>query len=97
MDQETLHKLDKLCDIDATLINEAFAISVSLGMDAVHSSLDSFKTFLTQSYGNFIPAMNLEYRHYVVGVLKRIDTQYTSESLKAVLFPYGEIMPKPEN
>ena len=97
MDQGTLNELEKLCDLDATLINEAFAISPSLGMDAVRSSLDSFKVFLTGQVGNFIPAMNLEYRFYVTGVLKRINTQYTSESLKAMLFPYGEMMPRQEN
>lgn len=89
MDPKTLEKLEELCDLDAKLINQSFAISTSLGISAMQSSIASFEGFLFKQYGNFIPSMNLEYRTYVVGILKRVDEKYTSESIMAVLFPNG--------
>ena len=90
MDPKTLEKLEELCDLDAKLINQSFAISTSLGISAMQSSIASFEGFLFKQYGNFIPSMRIwNIVLMSVGILKRVDEKYTSESIMAVLFPNG--------
>lgn len=68
--------IEELCHSEGGLINTMYQQSADAGGLAYQSAVASFADFLRQSEGQFVPGMNLKYRHFVVQLLQHIEEPY---------------------
>ncbi len=80
--------LDHIISRECENINFAFNSSELLGKVMLSNAITSFKNvYLMPIYGDIIPAMSTEYRCFVVGLLKGIDSKYLDVAVKEVILP----------
>ena len=77
--------IESLCASEASLINLAFGVSEALGIATMWSAIDSFTDFLHSTKPNFIPALSIEYRTFVIKLLLAIDEKYRDVATAEVL------------
>ncbi|MFA6144046.1 MAG: hypothetical protein WCW84_06710 [Sulfurimonas sp.] len=83
--KEYIALVEELAETDAKLINMAFGISGSLGLNALKNSTDSFETYLRSNDTMFIRGMSIEWRTYLVKLLLNIDEQYRDVATPAII------------
>lgn len=84
------NKLKELIEIELKMINFCFSVSTSLGQKAILTSISEFYNWLCRYEGKKIFApMNMEYRGFVIGILKGVDGKYAEWAVKAVLMGEG--------
>ena len=76
----------QLCKVDAEIIAKSLSISKSLGITAIRDSVSNYRKLLSSHKGDFVPSMDLDYRTYIVNLLKLAIELTTAESDKAVIF-----------
>lgn len=91
MNAETQAQLKTLSKEDAMLINMSFGISESLGIAAINNSISSFIDFLKSGGGAFVPALSLEYRVYLVGLIDEIDEAYKVVATQYIILPKSRV------
>ena len=74
-----------LCEVDAEIINKALSVNKSLGVIAIKNSISNYHELLVSRKGDFVPSMDLDYRTYIVNLLK-LATKSATEENKAVIF-----------
>jgi len=92
MTAETQVQLNSLSETDAAIINMSFGISESLGVATINDSISSFIDFLKSRNGAFVPALSLEYRVYLVGLIEKIDDAYKSAAVKTIIIPKSRVI-----
>lgn len=74
-----------ICELDAELILKSFSVSDSLGITAIKSTISGFKSEICSYKGKIVPALDLDYRFYIVNLLN-ISVKDADEVLKAKIF-----------
>jgi len=75
----------KLCEVDAEIINKALSVSESLGIIAIKDAIGNYTDLINSHKGSFVPSMDLDYRTYIINLLK-LSTESASEENKAIIF-----------
>ena len=75
----------QLCKADAELITMALSISEKLGILAIKDAINNYKSILVANKGSIVSGMDLDYRTYIVNLLK-LSTESASEENKAIIF-----------
>ena len=84
------NKIKELIEIELKMINFCFSISTTLGQKATLNSISEFYNWLCRHEGKKIFApMNMEYRGFVIGILKGVDNKYIEWAVEAVLMGKG--------
>lgn len=71
-----IEQIKELCTMEASLVNTAFNLSEGLGIAALTNSTQSFESFLRGRDKKFIRGMSIEYRTFIVELLKLINEPY---------------------
>lgn len=82
---EDIAMIKGLCVAEASLINQMYSTNEDYGNTALRASIESFETFLKSTRGTFIRGMSIEYRVFVVELLKLIDAPYQASALSKIL------------
>ena len=82
-----IENLDELIKVEVELINFCYSISHNSGNMAVKNSLHEFYDYLCRYEGKskIYAPMNMDYRTFVIGVLKGIDERYIESAIPVVL------------
>jgi len=80
-------KIKHLAEMEASAVNIAFGVGTEEGNFLIKNAVSSFSEHLKGTKINFIPAMDVEYRVFVVELLSKIEERYKSDSVKSLLFP----------
>jgi len=75
----------QLCKVDAELITMALSISEKLGILAIKDAINNYKSILMAKKGSIVSNMDLDYRTYIVNLLK-LSTESANEENKAIIF-----------
>ena len=75
----------QLCKADAELITMALHISEKLGILAIKDAINNYKSILMVNKGSIVSNMDLDYRTYIINLLK-LSTESASEENKAIIF-----------
>lgn len=74
-----------LCSVDAELIIKAYGVSDTLGSSAIKNSIAEFSNEIHKHKGTFVPALDLDYRFYIVNLL-RLACDTVDDNLKTKIF-----------
>lgn len=75
----------QLCKVDTELITMALSISKKLGILAIKDAINNYKSILMANKSSIVFNMDLDYRTYIVNLLK-LSTESASEENKAIIF-----------
>jgi hypothetical protein len=75
----------QLCTVDAEIITKALSVSKNLGIAAIKDSIGNYTGLIKSHKGTFIPSMDLDYRTYIINLLK-LATESASEENKSIIF-----------
>lgn len=77
--------------VEVELIEIAFSLNDRLGERAVRSALDNFYSYLCNALdSNFLPAMNMEYRKYVIDLISALPDKILPKAMPVILGLRGE-------
>ncbi|MFX4155522.1 hypothetical protein ACOL23_11295 [Aliarcobacter butzleri] len=80
--------LDILVKNEIEVIEKGFFISEFMGKLFLSNSISDFKNIhLKAKYGEIIPAMCMEYRYFIIGLLKKIKDEYRDVATREVIVP----------
>ncbi len=80
--------LDILVKNEIEVIEKGFLISEFMGKLFLSNSISDFKNIhLNAKYGEIIPAMCMEYRYFIIGLLKKIKDEYRDVATREVIVP----------
>lgn len=80
--------LDLLVKSELEIIEKGFSISEFTGKVFLQNAITDFKdVHLAAKYGNIIPSMCMEYRYFIVELLKGIKKEYRGFAIREVLVP----------
>ncbi|MCT7564121.1 hypothetical protein ACOTWR_06585 [Aliarcobacter butzleri] len=80
--------LDILVKNEIEVIEKGFLISEFMGKLFLSNSISDFKNIhLKAKYGEIIPAMCMEYRYFIIGLLKKIKDEYRDVATREVIVP----------
>lgn len=80
--------LDSLVLNELVIIEKGFLISEFTGKVFLQNAITDFKKIhLKAKYGEIIPSMCMEYRYFIIGLLKGIKEEYKSNAVQEVLIP----------
>ena len=79
------HKL--IAQTEAKGICDLLAISEKAGLLYTHDAIASFKEYLRDIKGSFVPVMDIEYRAFIIELLSEIEDKYKEVVIKEVLSP----------
>ena len=83
MDEE---KINELIETEVKMINFCFNVSIDNGEKAILNSISEFYNWLCRYEGKKIFApFSLEYRSFVIGILKGVDDEYVEYATRVVL------------
>ncbi|MCG3684440.1 hypothetical protein [Aliarcobacter butzleri] len=86
--QDEKDLLDILVKNEIEIIQKGFLISEFMGKLFLSNSISDFKNVhLKAKYGEIIPAMCMEYRYFIIGLLKNIKDEYKSVATREVIVP----------
>lgn len=83
--EKNIDLIKELCQKEASLINALFGQNEDLGLNGLESSLYSFERFLKKNNPMFIRAMSIEYRTFIVELIKLIDKEYQAVAMSKIL------------
>jgi len=75
----------KLCKVDAEFIISFFNISERLGILATKNSITNFSTIIKDIKGNVLLQLDLDYRTYIVNLLKFVNEKIAEEHKSILL------------
>jgi len=75
----------KLCKVDAKFIISFFDISERLGILATKNSITNFSTIIKDIKGNVLLQLDLDYRTYIVNLLKLVNEKIAEEHKSILL------------
>lgn len=78
-------QIQELCLVDAEIINKALSISENLGIAAIKDAINNYTNIIKSHKGSFVSSMDLDYRTYIINLLRIITEQATEEN-KAIIF-----------
>lgn len=80
--------LDLLVKSELEVIEKGFSISELTGKAFLQNAITDFKdVHLAAKYGNIIPSMCMEYRYFIVELLKGIKVEYRGLAVREVIVP----------
>lgn len=84
-DKTTITQIKLLAKIESENINNGYLLSVKMGELYILNALSGFRCFLEKTDGKFINGMNINYRFFVVELLKNITPKYKYFALGTIL------------
>lgn len=88
LSQDEKDLLDILVKNEIEIIEKGFLISEFMGKLFLSNSISDFKNVhLKAKYGEIIPAMCMEYRYFIIGLLKNIKDEYKGVATREVIVP----------
>ena len=88
LSQDEKDLLDILVKNEIEVIEKGFLISEFMGKLFLSNSISDFKNIhLNAKYGEIIPAMCMEYRYFIIELLKKIKDEYRDVATREVIVP----------
>ena len=88
LNKKYVELLDCLIKSELQLIELGFEKSDFLGKVFLRNSITSFEEiYLKNIYVNFIPVFTIEYRYFLIGLLKEIKDEYKHFTISEILIP----------
>lgn len=88
LNEDDKELLDLLVKSELEIIEKGFSISEFTGKVFLQNAIRDFKNIhLKAKYGEIIPSMCMEYRYFIIGLLKGIKEEYKSNAVHEVLIP----------
>lgn len=93
LEQATCDMLEKIAQLESSLINKSMEIDKIKGLAVLQNSLYEFKTsYLKKIYGEIVYSHCSEYRYLVIKILEDIKDEYKQDVLKELLIPKKQNM-----
>lgn len=88
LNDEEKELLKQLIHNELLIIEKGFSFSIFTGNVFLENAITEFRdTYLKRKYGEFIPSMCIEYRYFIVGLLKEIKDEFRAAAIQEVLIP----------